>query len=261
MVIRRPKFRTLAAAVLALIAATDVAATESGILSYRAQNSFNAGRFARGYGQLERALLASRKEADLLSEGRVLLAMAQIRTMSLDLDLADSLVSSVREDVLDKNTKVLLAKVRMSIANERGNYKDAASICFAFDQDVLSKADESTQAAFYSECAIGQAAIHKDTEESLKMVGKRSDKNGGFYAYTAARVADLKGKTQKADSLYRVAEKKAIESNKPYNTATILYMRSNLQTTPKDEAADLKIRCKNSFELMGLPNNAKRCAE
>lgn len=262
MVIRRSKIRTLAAAALmALLATTEATASESGILSYRAKNSFNAGRFAKGYGQLERALLASRKESDLLSEGRVLIAMAQIRTMSLDLDLADSLLATVREDRLDKSTRVLLGKARMALANERGNYKDAASICSSFDSDNISKADESTQAAFYSECAIAQAATHQDTEESLKMVGKRSDKSGGFYAYTAARVAELRGKVSEADSLYRVAEKKAIQGNKPYNTATILYNRSILKTTSKDEAEDLKLRCKNAFELMGLPNNAKRCAE
>ena len=64
-----------------------------------------------------------------------------------------------------------------------------------------------------------------------------------------------------ADSLYRVAEEKAIKANKPYNTATILYHRSQLKSTPKNEVADLKARCRNAFELMGLPNNAKRCAE
>ena len=73
-------------------------------------------------------------------------------------------------------------------------------------------------------------------------------------------MADLSGNSE-ADSLYRVAEEKAIKANKPYNTATILYYRSQLKSTPKKEAADLKVRCKNAFELMGLPNNAKRCEE
>jgi hypothetical protein len=92
------------------------------------------------------------------------------------------------------------------------------------------------------------------------MAGKRSDKKGGFYAFTAARMADISGSGE-ADSLYRVAEEKAIKANKPYNTATILYYRSQLKSTPKKEADDLKIRCKNAFELMGLPNNSKRCAK
>ena len=62
-------------ALLALTAASN--ASESGTIAARAQRSINAGKYAKAYYQLERALLASRKEADLLSEGRVLLAMAK----------------------------------------------------------------------------------------------------------------------------------------------------------------------------------------
>lgn len=265
MVRRSPKthwLRTLTiAAAVALGASSFASASDSGVLSYRAKRSFDAGKFAKGYGQLERALLASRKEADLLSEGRILLAMAQIRTMSLDYDLADSLISIVRDEALDKNTRVLKGKVKMAIANEKKDYKAAASICESFSENTIKRADETTQAAFYGECAIAQAGIRQDSEESLKMAGKRSDKKGGFYAFTAARIAELNGNMSEADSLYKVAEKKSIEGNKPYNTATILYIRSQLKTTSKEDAEDMKIRCKNAFELMGLPNNAKRCGE
>ena len=89
---------------------------------------------------------------------------------------------------------------------------------------------------------------------------KRTSKKGGFYAWTAARMADVQGKRE-ADSLYQAAEAMSIKNNMPYMTATILYHRSLLKGTPADVAADLKLRCKNAFELMGLPNNAKRCGE
>ena len=249
-------------AVVALLAASAIAsASDSGVYSFRAQRSLDNGKFAKGYNQLERALLASRKESDLLSESRVLIAMAQIRTMSLDLDFADSLLSVVHEDVLDQSTQVQYTKVKIALLNTRGNYKDAAAVCNRVGETDLKKADETAQAAFYGECAVAYAAVGSDrAEEALKMAGKRSDKKGGFYAYTAARMADLSGKGN-ADSLYRVAEEKSIKANKPYNTATILYYRSLLKSTPKKEAAELKARCKNAFELMGLPNNSKRCAE
>ena len=253
------KFKT---AIIALLAAGSIAsASDSGVYSFRAQRSLDKGKFAKGYNQLERALLASRKEADLLSEGRVLVAMAQIRTMSLDLNFADSLLSIVRKDVLDQGTLLQYTKVKISLLNAQENYKDAVKVCDSIDEKVLKKADETAQAAFYGECAIAQAATRDSrAQESLKMAGKRSDKKGGFYAFTAARMADLSGSSE-ADSLYRVAEEKAIKANKPYNTATALYYRSQLKSTPKQEAADLKLRCKNAFELMGLPNNAKRCEE
>lgn len=255
--------RTLKSILAGLIAAgTLVNASESGVLSARAQRSFDNGKFAKGYGQLERALLACRKESDLHSEGRVLMAMAQIRTMSLDFDLADSLLSIVRENELDKSSKVQLSKTKMAVANGRKEFKIAAGICNNFETNILKEADENTQAAFYGECAIAQAGSRdmERAQESLKMAGKRSDKKGGFYAYTAARMADLTGNST-ADSLYRIAEAKSIQGNKPYNTATILYYRSELKSTPSKEAADLKLRCKNAFELMGLPNNAKRCKD
>ena len=252
----------LKTAIVALLAAGSIAsASDSGVYSFRAQRSLDNGKFAKGYNQLERALLASRKEADLLSEGRVLVAMAQIRTMSLDLNFADSLLSVVRKEVLDQSTLLQYTKVKISLLNAQEKYKEATKTCNAYDEKSLKKAEETAQAAFYGECAIAYAAVRSDrAEDALKMAGKRSDKKGGFYAFTAARMADLSGSSE-ADSLYRVAEEKAIKANKPYNTATILYYRSKLKSTPKNEAADLKTRCKNAFELMGLPNNAKRCAE
>ena len=47
--------------------------SESGVLSFRAKQSLAAGRYAKSYTQLEKALLATRKESDLLAEGRVLI--------------------------------------------------------------------------------------------------------------------------------------------------------------------------------------------
>lgn len=258
MVTRR--FKQILVAMLA--AGTIASASESGILSYRAQRSFDSGKFAKGYGQLERALLASRKEADLLSEARVLIAMAQIRTMSLDLDFADSLLSIVRENVLDNSTRIQLAKTKVALLSDRNKFSDAVRICDSYNEKSLKSADENVQAAFYGGCAIAYTANRDQSRasESFKMLGKRTDKNGGFYAFTAARMADLSNKGN-ADSLYRVAEEKAIKANKPYNTANILYLRSQLKSVSKKEATDLKLRCKNAFELMGLPNNAKRCGE
>ena len=76
-------------------------ASESATLAARAQKSLKAGKFAKGYSQLERALVASRKEADVQSEGRIFIAMGQVRTMSLDFELADSLLNYVQAEGLD----------------------------------------------------------------------------------------------------------------------------------------------------------------
>ena len=95
----------------------------------------------------------------------------------------------------------------------------------------------------------------------MNLAGKNSNKKGGFYAFTAARIANILQDEVEADSLYKVAEQKSIQANKPYMTASILYYRAQLKGTPAKEKEDLRLRCKNAFELMGLPNNAKRCGE
>lgn len=234
-------------------------ASESGELSFRAQKSLNNAKFARSYSQLERALLASRKEADLQAESRILLSMAHIRTLSLDLDLADSLTSIVRTNILDNQTAILYNQTKVSLLNAREKYGDAAKICANQDKQILKKSSAGLQATYYSECAIAQGALKKDeAQESLKMVGKSANKKSGIYAWTEARIADLNGNAS-ADSLYQVAETRAIQGNKPHMTATILYYRGKLAEKKNPAvAADYFLRSKNAFELMGLPNNAKR---
>ena len=237
-------------------------ASESSTLAFRAQKSIANGKFAKGYGQLERALLASRKEADLASEGRVLLSMARVRIMSLDLDFADSLLKVVRPEALDENSALMLNQSKVALANAREKYGDAEKICRSIDDGDIKKRDEALKAAYYSECATAYAgAGHEDeANAALKMTGKNSDTDGGFYAYTAAKVKRLLGDSE-AEKLYKTAEEKSIKSNYTYMTANILWERSLIKGVPQKEKDDLRLRCKNAFELMGLPNNAKRCGK
>ena len=237
-------------------------ASESSVLAFRAQKSFAKGKFAKGYGQLERALLASRKEADLGAEGRILTSMAKVRIMSLDLNFADSLLTVVRQEALDNNTKLMFKINKIALANAREKFGEGEKLCRAANESEVKECDESLKATFYSNCAIAYAGNKRedDARQALKMTAKNSDDEEGFYAYTAANVSRLLGNSDAAD-FYKVAEEKAIKSNYPYMTATILWERSLLKSTTSKDRDDLRLRCKNAFELMGLPNNAKRCGK
>ena len=237
-------------------------ASESSVLAFRAQKSIAKGKFAKGYGQLERALLASRKEADLAAEGRVLNSMAKVRIMSLDLNFADSLLSVVRQEAMDENTKLMFNINKISLANAREKFGEGEKICRSIEDSDIKKCDETLKASFYSGCAIAHAGNKHgdDARQALKMTAKNSDDGEGFYAYTAANVSRLLGDSD-AETFYKAAEEKAIKSNFSYMTATILWERSLLKGVSKKDKDDLKLRCKNAFELMGLPNNAKRCGE
>ena len=251
--------RLFALALVVLLSGVSFA-SESSVLAFRAQKSISKGKFAKGYGQLERALLASRKEADLGAEGRILISMAKVRIMSLDLNFADSLLTVVRQEAMDDNSKLMFNINKISLANARENFADGEKICRSIDESSLKKCDESLKAAFYSGCAVSYAGNKRedDAKQALKMTAKNSDDEEGFYAYTAANVSRLLGNSDAAD-FYKTAEEKSIKSNYSYMTATILWERSLLKGTPQKEKDDLRLRCKNAFELMGLPNNAKRC--
>ena len=238
-------------------------ASESGKLAGRAQKSLKAGNFAKGYSQLERALVASRKEADRRSEGRIFIAMGQVRTMSLDFSMADSLLNYVQNEGMDRSTRIMLVKAKMALKNATEKFSEATALCERVNEDDLDGIDDNLQGAFYSECAIGYAGSHRDdkAKEALKMVGKRTDDDTGIYFWTEARLTDLQ-KSGNADSLYRKAEAKSVEANTPYTTANILYHRGLfLEKSNPAEARKVLNRCKTAFELMGLPKNAERCGK
>ena len=245
----------------ALSGISTVFASESGTLAARAQKSLKAGRFAKAYSQLERALIASRKEADIRSESRIFIAMGQVRTMSLDFSLADSLLSYVNNNEIDLTTRIMLVKAKMGLKNATENYSNAVSLCESVSEKDLDEIDDNLQGAFYSECAIAYAGVRNSEKanNALKMVDKRIDDDTGIYYWTQARMADLQGQGD-TDDFYRKAEDKFVEANVPYMTANILYHRAKfLNKSNSKEAKKLFERCQTAYELMGLPNNAKRC--
>lgn len=238
-------------------------ASESGLLAARAQKSFKAGKFSKGYSQLERALVASRKEADRNAESRIFIAMGQIRTMSLDFEMADSLLNYVKSDWLDVSTRIMLVKAKVGLKNAKEKYSEAVSLCESVNEDDLDKLDDQLQGTLYSECAIAYAGVRneKQAKKALKMVDKRIDDDTGIYYWTEARLAELWNQGD-ADKIYSKAEAKSVEANTPYTTANILYHRAKvLSKTDPAKSRELFNRCKTAFELMGLPNNAERCAK
>lgn len=246
---------------IALSGAAVSFASESGKIADRAKKSLKAGRFAKGYSQLERALAASRKEADRRSEARIFIAMGQVRTKSLDFNMADSLLNYVENEGLDRSTKAMLLKAKMALKNATEKYSEAISLCESVNEEEIGKLDDQLQGLFYSECAIAYAGNNRNdkAQEALKIVGKRTDDDSGIYFWTEARLADLQ-KSGDADSIYRKAEAKSVEANIPYTTANILYHRGKfLEKSRPAEAKKVFARCKTAFELMGLPKNAERC--
>ena len=236
--------------------------SESGVLSFRAKQSLAAGRYAKAYTQLEKALLATRKESDLLAEGRVLIAMAQIRTQSLDFVLADSLLSVVRQDALDTASIVAWVQAKMMLLNAQEKYDKTLKIAKTVSEDMLDESPDILQGYFWSEQALALIALKKSQEARsiYKKAKKELSEDKSSYDLIQARAAHLEKRFSQADSLYAEAAAKAIEENNTYISASILFSRAQIALKQQriSDAKDYLKRSAQAFELMGLPNNQKR---
>lgn len=246
----------------ALLLSCSAFASESGRIAYRAQKLLNGGRFAAAYDAYSMALLASRKESDLLSEARVLLSMAQIRINSLDLVLADSLLSVIREPSLDAVTRVAVTEARMELANASEDPGKVLKLAASVAKEDFKEASDGLQAAFYAEQSYALAALGNldSAYKSVDRVRKALSKSDGRYILAKARVEEIAKNWNVADSLYAEAEKISITENRIFRTANILYYRSRVwdKLNRKQEAEDARVRSAQAFELMGLPKLKQR---
>ena len=109
-----------------VVSAFAFASSESKDLAFRADKAVQAGKFAKANGLYERALLSSRKESDILSESRILISMATLRTQSLDLKFASDLLLQVRKADLDTNTLAAYYFAWMEVYLEKKNFDKVA---------------------------------------------------------------------------------------------------------------------------------------
>ena len=237
-------------------------ASESGVLAFRAKQSVLEGRFAKAYSQLEKALLASRKESNLQAEGRVLMAMAQIRIQSLDYDFADSLLSLV--DLKDMDSLTLLAHIhaRLKLFNARERYEESLSTIQSLDFKQVKKAPKTLQAGLYAEYAFALFAQNKneDAEKVLEKAKKTMNMKKGQWSFLLGRIALIQKEYPKADSLFLNAYEKSIAQNEIYYSASVLYLRAQVALAFKEnvQAKSFLKRSANASELLGLQNNEKR---
>lgn len=256
MVIRRMLMSSLLVAVCAF------ASSESKDLSFRADKAVRAGKFAKAYGLYERALLSSRKESDISSEGRILISMATLRAQSLDLEFAQALLLQVHKAELDTNTLAAYYLAWMEIFLEQENYDKVIELKYSMSVEFLKEIPDALRGNIL--CVAGIAFAGKgDRANAQKYLEDADDALDGDapgkLAFTAARMANLLQES-KADSLYNVALQSSINAGRPFMSATILYYRG-LNEKRSDVAKDYFIRSANAFELMGLSRNKERASQ
>lgn len=234
-------------------------AAESNDLAFRAEKALKTGKFSKANALYERALLSSRKESDLKSEGRILIAMANLRTQSLDLEFAERLLSSVRKAELDTVTLSAYYLAWMELFLERKDYDKVIDIKYSMDEKFLKRIPDGILGNILCVSAVafagkGEARVSESylNDGELAFGGDAP----GTLAFAAARSAGILQKPE-ADSLYGVALERSIRAGRPFMSATILYYRGLSEKRPQI-AKDYFVRSANAFELMGLPKNSRR---
>jgi len=223
---------------LILIIAVQTIFPASGDYAFQAKKYFSQGRYGLAYGQYEFALNEARKEADLISEGRILTSMATLATHAMEYEEAKKLLDLVRINALDEKSKENFYKAYMEFYNSQGGYKQAFEIA---NKHSFKKAS----ATFSGEAAIAAAGSKKADEANsyLKQISKSN--SPGQLAFYKAKVADLSG--ENPINLYENALQISIEK-KQYFISAIILLRLAEITGNKDYAA----RSASVFNELGL---------
>jgi len=215
--------------------------------AYQAKKYFSQGRYSLAYNQYETALNEARKEADLVSEGRILISMATLATHAMEYEDAKKLLDLVRIDVLDEKSKEIFYKTYMEFYNSQGEYKQAFEI-------ASKRSFKKASAVFYGEAAIAAAGSKKADEANyyLKQISKGD--SPGQLAFYKAKVADLIG--ENAINLYENALQISIEKKQYFISAVILLRLAEI-TGNKNYAE----RSASAFNELGLPKLFKKASE
>jgi len=213
--------------VIILIIMVQTVFAASGDYAYQAKKYFSQGRYDAAYGQYERALKESKKEADLAAEGRILTSMATLLTHAMEYEEAKAIFEKVRVDFLDGKGKEDFYKAYMEFYNMQGEYGKAFEI-------ARKNSFKKASAIFLGEAAIAAAGSrNNNSADSLVKKISKCDSPGQLALYKA-RVADLKGENSK--ELYEKALKLSIEK-KQYFTTGIILLRLAEITKDRDYAA------------------------
>jgi len=219
----------------------------SGEFAYQAKKYFSQGRYSSAYGQYEIALTEARKEADLISEGRILISMATLATHAMEYEDAKKFLDLVHFDALDEKSKENFYKTYMELYNSQGEYKQAFEFA---NRQTFKKAS----AGFWGEAATAAAGNKRRDEANtyLKQISKHD--SPGQLAFYKAKVADLIG--ENSTKLYEDALQISVEK-KQYFTSAMILLRLAEITGNKDYAT----RSAAVFSELGLLKPFKKASE
>jgi hypothetical protein len=239
------KMRYLICCILILLTAKVFPA--SGDYAFLAKKYFSQGYYGAAYSQYEIALNEARKEADLVSEGRILTSMATLTAHAMEYEEAKKLLDMVRVNALDEKGKENYYKTYMEFYNLQGEYQQAFEIA---SKHSFKKAS----AMFSGEAAIAAAGSKNLDKANFYLNQINKSESPGQLAFYKAKVADLS--SENSTKLYENALQISIEKKQYFASAMILLRLAEI-TGNKDYAA----RSASVFGELGLAKPFKKASE
>jgi len=219
----------------------------SGDYAFQAKKYFSQGRYGLAYDQYEYALNEARKEADLVSEGRILTSMATLATHAMEYEEAKKHLDSVSINALDDKSKENFYKTYMEFYNLQGEYKQSYEIA---NNHSFKKAS----AGFFGEAAVAAAGNKKVAEANAYLKRINKSDSPGQLAFYKAKVADLIG--ENSTKLYENALQISVEK-KQYFTSAMILLRLAEITGDKNYA----VRSASVFNELGLSKPFVKASE
>lgn len=252
--------------ILLLVLAFGVGAKDSGEYAHRAVQLLKQGLYQESYTQFGQALQASRKEADLQSESRIYIALAQLSTHAQDFQTAQEHLSKVRPAELNRASRTALLLTQIETHNGQGQFAQSIKLLSDFQShEKLAKIADDQLGQIYCEAAWAQAALAKaDQAQQLldQAISLLNDQAPGLIAYTRARIADATSQNS-AYELYQVSLEQSIAQKRYFVTGTILQRLGELalQQGQKSQAIDYWQRSAGVFEQLKLARPFQKVQE
>ncbi len=238
--------------ILALIASLPLFANDSGSASYRGTDYFIKGQYDKSRLFFTRALHASRKEANLVKENKILLNLVALDLHSLNFDRADSIFKQI-ELTDNADVKNYYNLISIQLAHGLGSCLTSPTVALIKsnrnEDETIVIARSKLQLA---ECYIDESQFNEATT-LIKHAAETLDESGQLL-FVKGQLAYKKGERIKALSYFIKSLGKAQEKQRFYRTAILLYHLGLVSHSQKNDDLSKKyfIRSMQVFEKLNL---------
>ncbi len=235
-----------------LLAPLPLFSNDAGSASYRGTDYFIKGQYNKSRQFFIRALHASRKEANLIKENKILLNLVALHIHSLNFNRADSIINQI-ELTGNSDVKNYYDLVSIQIAHGLGTCLTSPAV----SSIKANRNEEETIVIARSHLQLAECYIEKSQFQNASELIKQATEvleESGQLLFVKGQLALKKGDADKALSYFLKSLTKAQEKQRFYRTAVLLYHLGLVTHSQEKHEISKKyfIRSMQVFEKLNL---------